>query len=30
MVFVNGKIIYKSGKATSQKPGMLVKRSIAN
>ena len=26
MVWVNGKIIYKSGKATSLKPGMLVKR----
>ncbi len=26
MVWVNGKIIYKSGKATSHKPGMLVKR----
>jgi N-acyl-D-aspartate/D-glutamate deacylase len=26
MVFVNGKMIYKSGKATSLKPGMLVKR----
>ena len=26
MVWVNGKIIYKSGKATSNKPGMLLKR----
>lgn len=30
MVWVNGKIIYKSGKATSNKPGMLLKRSIDN
>ena len=25
-VWVNGKIVYNSGKATSQKPGMLIKR----
>ena len=30
MVFVNGKIIYKSGKPTSERPGMLVKRSNSN
>ncbi len=26
MVFVNGKIIYKAGNPTSERPGMLVKR----